>query len=70
MTELLKTNDVVLISYATALLAGENIAHTVFDTNMSVLEGSIGILPKRLMVDPERLDEARELMHAAGVMPC
>jgi hypothetical protein len=70
MTELLYTNDAVLISYASALLAGEGIIYTVFDTNMSILEGSIGVLPKRLMVDPARIDEARQLMDAAGIMPC
>ena len=70
MMELLKTNDAVLISYASVLLEGEGIAYSVFDTNMSVLEGSIGVLPKRLMVDTARINDARKLMNAAGVTPC
>ena len=70
MMELLKTNDAVLISYASVLLEGEGIAYTVFDTNMSVLEGSIGVLPKSLMVDTARINDARKLMNAAGVTPC
>ena len=52
MQELLRTNDAVLISFAVSLLEGEGIVHAVFDTNMSIIEGSLGILPRRLMVDP------------------
>ncbi len=69
MRELLNTNDAVLISYATALLRDAGIEHTVFDGNMSVVEGSIGILPRRLMVEPGRFDDASALMTQAGVMP-
>ena len=50
MEELLKTNDPTVISFATALLAAEDIEVFVFDVHMSILEGSIGILPRRLMV--------------------
>ncbi len=67
MTELLNTNDAVLISYATALLKSEGIEYVIFDANMSIVEGSIGILPRRLMVDPDRIGEARRLMSEAGV---
>ena len=69
MRELLNTNDAVLISYATALLRDAGIRHTLFDGNMSVVEGSIGVLPRRLMVAPEQYDDAHALMHDAGVMP-
>ena len=70
MTELLNTNDAVLISFATALLKSEGIEYVVFDANMSIVEGSIGILPRRLMVDPDRIGEARQLMSEAGVFQC
>ena len=50
MRELLRTNDPTLIAFAQALLAGEDIACFEFDVHTSVLEGSIGILPRRLMV--------------------
>ncbi|MEM8554554.1 MAG: DUF2007 domain-containing protein [Pseudomonadota bacterium] len=53
MRELLRTNDPTLIAYATALLKGEGIDCFPMDVHMSVLEGSIGVLPRRLMVRHE-----------------
>ena len=50
MIELIRTNDAVVISFAEALLRDAGIACFVADQNMSVLDGSIGILPRRLMV--------------------
>ncbi len=50
MKELLRTNDPTLVAFAKALLEGENIEVFEMDVHMSVLEGSIGILPRRLMV--------------------
>lgn len=50
MKELLRTTDPTVIAFATALLQGEGIDSFPLDVNMSVLEGSIGILPRRLMV--------------------
>ncbi len=50
MKELLRTNDPTVIAYATALLEGEDIDVFPMDVHMSVLEGSIGVLPRRLMV--------------------
>ena len=59
MKELLRTNDPTVIAFATALLNGEGIDCFPLDVNMSVLKGSIGILPRRLMV--------READHARAV---
>ena len=53
MKELLRTNDPTVIAYASALLQGEGIDCFQMDVNMSVLEGSIGVLPRRLMVRRE-----------------
>ncbi|MDR9428000.1 MAG: DUF2007 domain-containing protein [Salibaculum sp.] len=50
MKELLRSNDPTVIAFAKALLAGEGIEVFELDVNMSVLEGSIGILPRRIMV--------------------
>ena len=50
MRELLRSNDPTTIAFAKALLGGEGIDCFEWDVNMSVLEGSIGILPRRLMV--------------------
>jgi len=50
MDELIRTNDPTVIAFAKALLRGEGIDCFEFDVHMSVLEGSIGIMPRRLMV--------------------
>ncbi|MBL9072259.1 DUF2007 domain-containing protein [Tabrizicola sp.] len=50
MKELLRTTDPTVIAFATVLLEGEGIAAFPLDVHMSVLDGSIGILPRRLMV--------------------
>ena len=53
MRELIRTNDAVLVSAVVALLEGAGIRSMVFDQNMSVLEGSLGVLPRRLLVADE-----------------
>jgi hypothetical protein len=50
MKQLMRTNDPASIAFAKALLQGEDIDCFELDVNMSVLEGSIGILPRRIMV--------------------
>ena len=50
MRELLRTNDLTVIAWAKALLSGEDIEVFEVDVHMSILEGSLGILPRRLMV--------------------
>lgn len=67
MEELLRTNDVVLISFVEALLRDSGIEHLVVDQNMSVIEGSLGVLPRRVLVAGERVDAARRLLEDAGV---
>ncbi|MBS9717484.1 DUF2007 domain-containing protein [Pseudohalocynthiibacter aestuariivivens] len=62
MKELLRTNDPTIIAYAKALLQGEGIDCFEMDVNMSVLEGSIGIFPRRLMVRQSDLFIARSVM--------
>jgi hypothetical protein len=70
MTELLRSNDAVLISYAAALLDGAGIRSTVFDSNMSIAEGSLGILPRRLMVDDADASWAGRILADAGIGAC
>lgn len=67
MTELLRTNDIVLLSYAECLLRDAGIGCAVLDQNMSVVEGSLGILPRRLLVGADEVDQARRLMREAGL---
>lgn len=65
--ELMRTNDAVLISFVEALLKSEEIDHIVLDRNMSVLDGSLGILPCRIMVDAGQHGRAVAFMREAGL---
>lgn len=62
MKELLRSTDPTVIAFASALLQGEDIECFVLDVNMSVLEGGIGILPRRLMVHADDYDIALRAM--------
>jgi hypothetical protein len=65
--ELVRTNDIVLVSAIGALLDGARIHHLVLDQNMSVIEGSLGVLPRRILVHEEDNQEARQLLTEAGL---
>ena len=67
MEELLRTNDPVLLSYVSALLEGASIDFMVADLNMSVLEGSIGALPRRVLVETDKIVQARNILTEAGI---
>ena len=62
MKEVLRTNDPTVIALAKSLLDGEDIDCFEMDVHMSVLEGSIGILPRRLMVLDRDLFMARAVL--------
>lgn len=65
MIELIRSNDAVLLSFAEALLRDAGIPHLLADRHMSLMDGSIGAIPRRLLVDARRADEARRLMRDA-----
>jgi hypothetical protein len=65
--ELVRTNDMVLVSAVEALLSGAHIPHMVVDQNMSILEGSIGIIARRILVAEDHAASARRLMREAGL---
>ena len=62
MLEILRTTDPTIIAFATALLRGEDIEVFEIDVHMSALEGSIGILPRRLMVRRDDVDAAKVVL--------
>ena len=64
--ELVRTTDPVLISAIEALLNGARIKHMIVDQNMSIMEGSIGIFPRRILVDEDQFHGARRLLQEAG----
>ena len=67
MIELLRSNDAVLISFVEALLKEAAIDHAVLDRNMSVIEGSLGILPRRVLVAERQEAQARRILAEAGL---
>jgi len=66
MRELLRSNDLVYLSWARALLAAEGIECLLLDDHVSGVEGSIGAIPRRLMVPEEDLESAQRLLEQAG----
>ncbi len=67
MIELVRTNDAVLISFIEALMRDAGINYFVADQNMSIAEGSIGILARRVLVVEEDEPAARRLLKDAGI---
>ena len=66
MIEILRTNDIILLSVVSSLLDESNIAYFVADQHMSVLEGSSGFLARRVLVERDAASRARRLLTDAG----
>jgi hypothetical protein len=69
MREVLRSNDAVRLSWLVALLADAGIPAVVFDSHMSIVEGSIGALPRRLMVEDADHAQALRVLADAGEDP-
>ncbi len=67
MIELIRTNDPVTLNFAADRLREEGIEPFVMDQHMSILDGSIGAIPRRLMVVEDDEGRARTVLHAAGL---
>lgn len=67
MVEIMRTNDLVLLSAVEALLRSAKIAVLIADQHMSSLEGSVGFLPRRLLVQADDANQARRLLRDAGM---
>ena len=66
MQELVTSNDLVRLSFLTALLADAGIPAVLLDVHTSAIEGSIGAIPRRLMVANEDERRARQVLREAG----
>jgi hypothetical protein len=62
MKELIRSNDMVLISFLEHCLGEEGIECLMLDGHMSILEGSLGVLPRRMMVDDDDHKRASEIL--------
>ncbi len=69
MIELVRSNDLVLISFVRSLLSEARIPFELLDQNMSIMEGSLGVLQQRVMVDDARLPEAQKLLRDVDIDP-
>ncbi len=67
MKELMATNNIVTISFVESLLDDADIDFLILDQNMSILEGSLGIIPKRIMVTDRAFLAAKQLVEDAGL---
>ena len=66
MRVLIKSNNPVQLNFAQALLKDAGIACFLFDEQMSVMEGSLGVLPRRLMVADEDYAHAAFLVRESA----
>ncbi|WEX78193.1 DUF2007 domain-containing protein [Sinorhizobium numidicum] len=67
MKELIRTNDAVLLSFAESLMKDAGIACLIADRDMSILEGSLGLLPRRFLVAEDDAEAARRILVDAGL---
>jgi hypothetical protein len=67
--ELISVNEPVFLSWIVATLASEGIEAIVFDTNMSILEGSVSAIPRRVMVVEADYARARRILVESGELP-
>jgi hypothetical protein len=65
--ELVRTNDLVMISLIEGLLTQERVKYFIADQHMSATEGSVGFLPRRILVDADEAPRARRLLRDAGL---
>ena len=67
MVEIIRTNDLILINVIETLLKGERIGFFVADQHMAAVEGSLGFLPRRILVDRDDENRARRVIAEAGL---
>ncbi len=66
MKEIARSNDPVRLSFLTALLSDGGVTSFLFDTHASIVQGSLGVLPQRLMVADAEYDQAVAILKTAG----
>ena len=67
MIAILKTVNPATLNFAQAVLKEADIPFFVMDQNVSIIEGSIGVIPRRVMVVDEDAKDARQAMVDAGL---
>jgi hypothetical protein len=67
MKELLRSNNMITLSFVQSLMRDAGIECLWADQNMSTLEGSVGAIPQRILVDAAKLEEARQIIIEVGL---
>jgi hypothetical protein len=67
MVELIRTNDSVLIGFAEGLLQQAGFSVLVADRHTSIMEGSIGVIQRRILVPDDEARRARQFLRDAGL---
>lgn len=67
MQEIIRTNDPVLLSFAESLIKDAGIQCLIADQAMSIMEGSLGLLPRRFLVVSDQVAQARRILVDAGL---
>lgn len=67
MKEIVRTNDPALLSFVQSLLSDAGVEHLLTDQHASVMDGSIGALPRRILVADDDFDNARRIMREADI---
>ena len=67
MRSVIRTNDAILMNFITVLLKDAGISAVELDSGMSAMEGSVGVLPRRLAVAEADWDAARGVVRDAGL---
>lgn len=65
MRELFRSNDAVLLSFVESLFNDAGVAHVIVDGNMSIMEGSLGVLPRRMLVSEDQWNQALRILKDA-----
>ncbi len=63
----MRSNNPVTLSFVESLMRDAGIGVMIADQYMSILEGSIGAIPRRILVESDRIDQARRIMRDAGL---
>lgn len=63
----MRSNNAVTLSFVESLMRDAGIGVMIADQYMSILEGSIGVIPRRILVESDRIEQARRIMRDAGL---
>lgn len=67
MREILRSNDAVLINFVVVLLRDAGLAPQLVDEHISAIEGSIGALPRRVLIATDEVAQAKRVMQDADL---